>query len=180
MFHINGTPHICGAFWSCLFIYGADEVLHFPLFPVRNDGGLNICGHIFWADLFSVFSRNCISGSCSGYVCFWVASRLFSHVKAWLYIPSRSVWSVRFHVLANTYCSFSFSRDILLIVKCLVSNLLNTTETFIMRLFRSKEKTNLSVYKWKYSSGGTNLGSTVILYLNDKVTCWCPCWCVGG
>lgn len=179
MFHINRTPHIRGAFWSCLFIYGTVEVLHFPLFPVRNNGGLNICRHIFvrtcfWLFLGIVFLAHVVA------MFSWVASRLYLHIKAWLDIPSRSVWSVRFHVLANTYCSFSFSRDILLIVKCLVSNLLNTTETFIMRLFRSKEETNLSVYKWKYSSGGTNLGSTVILYLNDKVTCWCPCWCVGG
>ena len=55
MFHINGTPHICGAFWSCLFIYGADEVLHFPLFPVRNNGGLSICGRIFAWTCFQLF-----------------------------------------------------------------------------------------------------------------------------
>lgn len=149
MFHINGTPHICGAFWSCLFIYGADEVLHFPLFPVRNNGGLNTCGQIFAQTCFRLFLGIVfLVHVVAMFVC-GALSDCIHTAEVWLYIPSRRVWSVQFHILANTYCFFSLSRDFLLIVKCLVSNLLNTTETCIMCLFRTKQETNLSVYKWK-------------------------------
>lgn len=84
-------------------------IFHFFLLEIMVVWSEQLWAH-FCVDLFSVVFRKHVVAM---FVCEALPDCIYT-AEARLYIPR--VWSVRFHILANIYCSYSFSRDILLIV----------------------------------------------------------------